>query len=70
MIFLHDSPIHVHGNFKSSNCLVDSRWTVKIADFGLKDIRIEDSVEIKNSEKYCESKSSRGISKDSIRSSF
>ncbi|XP_071439399.1 guanylate cyclase 32E [Hetaerina americana] len=35
MIFLHDSPIRSHGSLKPSNCLVDSRWVLKIADFGL-----------------------------------
>ncbi|CAG5135484.1 unnamed protein product, partial [Candidula unifasciata] len=35
MHFIHESEIGYHGNLKSSNCLVDSRWTVKITDFGL-----------------------------------
>ena len=35
MLFLHSTEIHTHGNLKSSNCLVDSRWVVKICDFGL-----------------------------------
>ncbi|KAH9502277.1 Guanylate cyclase 32E [Bulinus truncatus] len=35
MIFLHGSAIVSHGNLKSSNCLVDSRWVIKISDFGL-----------------------------------
>ncbi|KAG8235370.1 hypothetical protein J437_LFUL012581, partial [Ladona fulva] len=35
MIFLHDSPIRSHGSLRPSNCLVDSRWVLKIADFGL-----------------------------------
>ncbi|RUS70930.1 hypothetical protein EGW08_021306, partial [Elysia chlorotica] len=35
MGYIHDSKLGFHGNLKSSNCLVDSRWTVKICDFGL-----------------------------------
>lgn len=35
MAYLHSSPIAFHGNLKSSNCVVDSRWVCKITDFGL-----------------------------------
>lgn len=35
MIFLHDSEIMAHGNLRTSNCLIDSRWCCKISDFGL-----------------------------------
>ena len=34
MNFLHKSDLKVHGNLKSKNCVVNSRWTVKIQDFG------------------------------------
>nr|XP_002733542.1 PREDICTED: atrial natriuretic peptide receptor 1-like [Saccoglossus kowalevskii] len=33
--FLHKSPLTVHGNLKSSNCLLDGRWVVKLTDYGL-----------------------------------
>ncbi|KAG5668928.1 hypothetical protein PVAND_016837 [Polypedilum vanderplanki] len=39
MIFLHDSEIGFHGNLRTSNCLVDSRWCLKIADFGLNEFQ-------------------------------
>ena len=39
MIFLHDSDFHTHGNLKSSNCVVNSRWSLQVADYGLSDLR-------------------------------
>ncbi|KAA0710604.1 Atrial natriuretic peptide receptor 1 [Triplophysa tibetana] len=35
MAFLHNSVIVSHGNLKSSNCVVDSRFVLKITDYGL-----------------------------------
>ncbi|XP_071130761.1 guanylate cyclase 32E-like [Mytilus edulis] len=35
LMFLHNTEIKSHGRLKSSNCLVDSRWVVKISDFGM-----------------------------------
>ena len=34
MIYLHDSPTGFHGDLKPTNCLVDSRWVLKLTDFG------------------------------------
>ncbi|KAK3709909.1 hypothetical protein QZH41_020028, partial [Actinostola sp. cb2023] len=36
---LHRSAVHVHGNLKSSNCLIDSRWVCKLGDYGLELLR-------------------------------
>ena len=33
--FLHDSSIGFHGCLSASKCLIDSRWLLKITDFGL-----------------------------------
>ena len=35
MHFLQNSTIGVHGNLKSSNVVIDSRWTCKVTDHGL-----------------------------------
>jgi len=32
---IHSSPINVHGDLRSSKCLIDNRWVCKIADYGL-----------------------------------
>ncbi|XP_053224656.1 atrial natriuretic peptide receptor 1 isoform X1 [Podarcis raffonei] len=39
MLFLHNSVISYHGNLKSSNCVVDSRFVLKITDYGLESFR-------------------------------
>ncbi|XP_063066387.1 atrial natriuretic peptide receptor 2 [Engraulis encrasicolus] len=39
MNFLHNSYIGCHGNLKSSNCVVDSRFVLKITDYGLASFR-------------------------------
>ncbi|KAL2100392.1 hypothetical protein ACEWY4_004786 [Coilia grayii] len=39
MNFLHNSYIGCHGNLKSSNCVVDSRFVLKITDYGMASFR-------------------------------
>ncbi|XP_075763065.1 atrial natriuretic peptide receptor 1 isoform X2 [Pelodiscus sinensis] len=39
MLFLHNGVIVSHGNLKSSNCVVDSRFVLKITDYGLESFR-------------------------------
>ncbi|XP_046379900.2 retinal guanylyl cyclase 2-like [Haliotis rufescens] len=33
--YIHGSPIRCHGNLKSRNCVIDSRWQLRITDYGL-----------------------------------
>ena len=35
MQFLHNSAIEYHGRLKSSNCVIDNRFVVKLSDYGL-----------------------------------
>ncbi|KAJ8299585.1 hypothetical protein KUTeg_023645, partial [Tegillarca granosa] len=44
--FIHKSSVHFHGNLKSSNCVVDSRWTCKLTDFGVPRIRAMDKTSL------------------------
>ncbi|XP_029694813.1 atrial natriuretic peptide receptor 1 [Takifugu rubripes] len=41
MVFLHNSVIVSHGKLKSSNCVVDNRFVLKITDYGLSSFRSE-----------------------------
>ncbi|KAG7283003.1 hypothetical protein CRUP_028520 [Coryphaenoides rupestris] len=41
MVFLHYSVIASHGKLKSSNCVVDNRFVLKITDYGLSSFRCE-----------------------------
>lgn len=53
MHFLQNSPVQVHGNLKSSNVLIDSRWTCKVTDHGLflfkegQEVDVEAGMEVK-----------------------
>ncbi|XP_075979488.1 retinal guanylyl cyclase 1 [Anticarsia gemmatalis] len=35
MRYLHSSPLRVHGRLSSRNCVVDSRWVLRLTDYGL-----------------------------------
>ncbi|XP_061389201.1 atrial natriuretic peptide receptor 1, partial [Musca vetustissima] len=56
MQFLHNSDIKAHGNLKSSNCVVDSRFVLKICDFGLHTLR-RNSYDKENDVENCNSHS-------------
>ncbi len=39
MEYIHESALRQHGNLKPSNCIIDSRWTLKVTDFGMENLR-------------------------------
>lgn len=38
MTYLHSTPLQFHGRLRSTNCVIDSRFTVKIINYGLKSL--------------------------------
>ncbi|MBN3311131.1 ANPRA protein, partial [Amia calva] len=49
MDYLHKSPLRSHGHLSSTNCVVDSRFVLKITDFGLSNLRRPNAVDVQSS---------------------
>ncbi|XP_013783431.2 atrial natriuretic peptide receptor 1-like, partial [Limulus polyphemus] len=52
MAYLHNSDVRSHGNLKSSNCVVDSRFVLKITDIGLHALRTPEENDNKETYAY------------------
>ena len=50
--YLHMTALMYHGNLKSSNCVVDSRFVLKLTDFGLLAVRRKEEEEEVDSGSY------------------
>ncbi|XP_022245111.1 atrial natriuretic peptide receptor 1-like [Limulus polyphemus] len=46
LAFLHNSPIGFHGHLKSTNCVIDGRFMVKITDYGLLSLLAQDGFRV------------------------
>lgn len=40
--YLHSSHVGCHGRLKSTNCLIDGRWMVRLSSFGLREMRADE----------------------------
>ena len=55
--YLHKSSIKVHGNLRSANCVIDTRWVCKLTDFGIQKFRaIQNSEEMMGERNFYSSK--------------
>jgi serine/threonine protein kinase len=63
MQFLHSTSIHSHGQLKSSNCVINSQFVLKITDFGLHSLRknYNEDTEYKESYEYWKSELGFGV---------
>lgn len=52
MAFIHQSELRTHGNLKSSNCVVDGRFVLKLTDFGLHSLRRNQDTEARLLEEH------------------
>ena len=62
MEYLHRSALKYHGRLKTSNVLIDSRWTIKITDWGLAQFRT--SLKDMEDEETCSGEQLPALNKD------
>lgn len=52
MYYLHNSDIRSHGRLKTSNCVVDSRFVLKVTDFGLAELHAMEDTSLEDLESH------------------
>ena len=52
MCYLHQTVVASHGHLRSSNCLVDNRWVVKISSYGLSCLRRNEAAPSSAADEY------------------
>jgi hypothetical protein len=39
MVYIHNSNLKFHGHLNSMNCVIDSRFVLKVTEFGIQSLR-------------------------------
>jgi len=61
MRYLHRSPLRTHGRLKSSNCLIDHQWSLKLSDYGLGQYRNRLATNLSDSQRFTDNERFTGI---------
>ena len=61
--YLHRSDLKYHGALKSTNCLIDGRWNLKLSDYGPREF-LKGQIKDRQDDEFARHKRKNSIQKD------